>query len=47
MQPDVDAEVIPANHEKQQTTESNVLAPVKACGDGFYMDNSQNCIDVC
>lgn len=44
LEPDSEVEIIPTNVDVSHTTEFN--APVKACGDGLRLDNSNNCIDI-
>lgn len=39
-----DVEIIASNFDVTQTTELN--APVKACGDGLRLDDSNNCVDI-
>lgn len=39
-----DVEIIATNSDVSHTTEFN--APVKACGDGLRLDDSNNCIDI-
>lgn len=39
-----DVEIIESNVDVSQATEPN--APVKACGDGLRLDESNNCIDI-
>lgn len=39
-----EVEIIPTNADVSPTTEFN--APVKACGDGLRLDDSNNCVDI-
>lgn len=44
LEEDSEVEIIPTNVDVPNTTEFN--APVKACGDGLRLDDSNNCIDI-